>query len=216
MDKLRVFTNEEGRFGNPLGIVVDEEQKYSDGWRQLWAQASGMSEIVFIDKVAEGKISIYSPTRQIPFAGHAAVGTAYYFWEILKQQVDGFWSLGEKIEVWREKELFWVRVEIDRLPEWNLIHVENERELLGIDSQQKDQKHAFMWSWLDEKAGKVRARTLAPDWGIIEDEANGSGSMELAVQLERELIVYHGQGSVINTRPSVNGLVEVGGRVRGL
>jgi predicted PhzF superfamily epimerase YddE/YHI9 len=74
--------------------------------------------------------------------------------------------------------------------------------------------HTVAWAWIDEAKGLVRARTFAQDWGIPEDEANGSGSMQLAVNLRRKLTLRHGKGSIIHAQPSREvGHAEVGGLV---
>ena len=74
-------------------------------------------------------------------------------------------------------------------------------------------EHTFVWAWVDEEKGIVRARTFASDWCIPEDEANGSGSMKLATMLNREITIIHGKGSVIYARPTNNHFAEVGGYV---
>jgi predicted PhzF superfamily epimerase YddE/YHI9 len=59
----------------------------------------------------------------------------------------------------------------------------------------------------------IRARTFAADWGIPEDEANGSGAMRLASTLGKTLEIHHGKGSVIYARRANERFAEVGGRV---
>ena len=58
---LRVFANEEGKFGNPVGIIVDESQVFNKDKRQQMALNSGFSEIVFINDIKKRNISIFSP-----------------------------------------------------------------------------------------------------------------------------------------------------------
>ena len=74
-------------------------------------------------------------------------------------------------------------------------------------------KHTVVWSWMDISRGLVRARTFAPDWGIPEDQANGSGSMLLASKLDRKLEIHHGDGSIIFAKPIDKVSAEVGGLV---
>ena len=74
-------------------------------------------------------------------------------------------------------------------------------------------KHTMIWAWMSGEAGLVRARTFSSDWGIPEDEANGSGVMKLALELERYLEVRHGQGSEIFVRLVAKSRCMVGGRV---
>ena len=61
--------------------------------------------------------------------------------------------------------------------------------------------------------GLIRARTFAPDWGIPDDEANGSGAMKLAATLERSIEIIHGKGSVIYAKPWKADFADLGGRV---
>jgi len=66
MKVLNVFTNELGKFGNPVGIVVDEAQAFNKIKRHQLALNSGFSEIVFINNIQEKNISIFSPQGEIP------------------------------------------------------------------------------------------------------------------------------------------------------
>jgi hypothetical protein len=59
----------------------------------------------------------------------------------------------------------------------------------------------------------IPARTFAPDWGIAEEEASGSGAMRISSLLVKELEVHHGKGSVIYVKPLPNNFTAVGGRV---
>jgi len=69
------------------------------------------------------------------------------------------------------------------------------------------------WAWLDEEAGLVRSRAFARDDGIPEDEATGSAALILTAQLDREIEIRQGKGSILYARPMGNGYAEVGGRV---
>jgi len=46
MKILNIFTNEDGLYGNPVGIVVDDKRKIDDVERQTIAKESGYSEVV--------------------------------------------------------------------------------------------------------------------------------------------------------------------------
>ena len=73
-------------------------------------------------------------------------------------------------------------------------------------------KHTVVWAWQDQKSGIIRARTFAADWGIPEDQANGSGAMILAANFQRNLTIIHGEGSFIYAKPVDNNFAMVGGR----
>lgn len=65
---VRVFTDADGRFGNPLGIV--DAQAVGESDRQDVARQLGFSETVFVDRSSPGTASatIYTPATQLPFA----------------------------------------------------------------------------------------------------------------------------------------------------
>lgn len=97
MKILNVFTNEKGEFGNPVGIIVDTVSKLSKENRQQTAIDSGFSEIVFINNLETKNVSIFSPTSEIPFAGHAVVGTSYFFNNVLNILTTEIVSMGKKL-----------------------------------------------------------------------------------------------------------------------
>ena len=54
MEILRVFTNKNGDFGNPVGIIIDTDKKISTNERQQIAVKSGFSELVFVNDLTKG------------------------------------------------------------------------------------------------------------------------------------------------------------------
>lgn len=208
---LNVFTNEKGEFGNPVGIIVDTENKIDDKKRQQMAIDSEFSEIVFINNLETKDVSIFSPTRQIPFAGHALVGTSYFFNTVLNLPTTEIISMDKIIKSWQKNNLTFVEADLSILPNWNFKEYKTPEEIEQITIQESsDLKHTLVWSWIDKEKGIIRARTFASDWDITEDEANGSGAMKLASILNRNLIIHHGKGSVIHSTPnSVGGLVKL-------
>jgi trans-2,3-dihydro-3-hydroxyanthranilate isomerase len=75
---LDVFTNR--RFaGNPLAVVLDAE-RLDTGAMQAIAHEFNHPETVFIfppsDPAHRARIRIFTPRRELPFAGHPTVGTA--------------------------------------------------------------------------------------------------------------------------------------------
>ena len=59
----------------------------------------------------------------------------------------------------------------------------------------------------------MRARGFYPSHDIEEDEATGSAALALSVDLDREIEVRQGEGSVIHARPLGDGRAEIGGTV---
>lgn len=209
---LRVFVNKEGKFGNPVGIVLDEKQELSPTNRQSIATKVGFSETVFINDLNTGSVSIYNPTKEVKFAGHALTGTAYFINKILGKPISLLECKGGKIKTRHEGELTWIHASLEGTPPWHHEEFPNADavEELPISS---NKEHTVIWSWLDKNKGIIRARTFAPDWGIPEDEANGSGSMQLAAILGRPLEIRHGKGSIVYAKPTEKGSADVGGRV---
>ncbi len=71
----------------------------------------------------------------------------------------------------------------------------------------------YVWAWLDEAAGIVRARYFATDFLIAEDEATGAAAVVMGGLLGRPITIRQGVGSEILVRPQPNATVEIGGRV---
>jgi predicted PhzF superfamily epimerase YddE/YHI9 len=73
---LSVFTDEQGMFGNPLGVVADGAIVPEES-RQRLAYKLGFGETVFVDDAKSGRMRLYTPARELPFAGHAVLGAAW-------------------------------------------------------------------------------------------------------------------------------------------
>jgi trans-2,3-dihydro-3-hydroxyanthranilate isomerase len=75
---LDVFTNE-AFAGNPLAVVLDAEGLDTEGMQAI-AKEFNLSETVFVAPATEPRqradIRIFTPVRELPFAGHPTVGTA--------------------------------------------------------------------------------------------------------------------------------------------
>lgn len=78
-ETVDVFTAE--RFGgNPLAVVPDA-RGLSDAQMQALAAEFNYSESTFVlppdDPANDARVRIFTRTREVPFAGHPNVGTAY-------------------------------------------------------------------------------------------------------------------------------------------
>jgi predicted PhzF superfamily epimerase YddE/YHI9 len=207
--ELRVFCDGDGRFGNPLGVVLDGSAVPADD-RQAFARHLGYSETVLVDDAASGRIAIYTPEVEYPFAGHPTVGTAW----LLREEgfaVDALRPPAGEVPVRFDDELTWVAGRVEWCPVFDMVELANPAEIdkhPGIEAGD-----IYVWAWIDEDASLIRARCFAPDAGIVEDEATGSSVLRLAAELGGEIEVHQGQGSVIHARPLSDGMVEIGGRV---
>jgi predicted PhzF superfamily epimerase YddE/YHI9 len=207
---LRVFVNEEGEWGNPLGVFLDGAG-IPESERQGVAARLGFSETVFVEDRASGRMRIHTPEAELPFAGHPAVGTA---WLLARE--------GTPVEVLRPPAgEVGARIEpgaafVTARPEWSprfeYVGLEAPDEVRAL-SGPPGGANAYAWAWIDEAAGTIRARAFVPEAGIAEDEATGSAALALCARLERPIVVHQGHGSVIRAHPVAGGQVEVGGRV---
>ncbi len=212
---LRVFINDNGDYGNPVGIIVDLENKLTKEERQTLSTTIGFSESVFINQLDPVKVSIFNPQREVPFAGHAMVGAAWFIRKNYDLKSNFIDCLGGRIKTWQDDGLTWIQAKLSSMPPWQYEQLESPKEVENYPTNKaKSKEHAFVWSWLDKDKRIVRARTFAPDWGIPEDEANGSGSMKLSSDLKLGIKIIHGKGSVIYANPLNTEFVEVGGMVK--
>lgn len=211
---LRVFTNHEGKFGNPVGIVLDEAQSISPEKRQIIATNAGFSELVFINDLSNARISIFSPIKEVNFAGHALVGAAFFISATLGKPIASLICKAGSIQTWQENNLTWIQSSLTGTPPWHHEEFSNVSSLENLTPEQlKSKNHTVVWTWIDKNKSLIRARTFASDWGIPEDEANGSGSMQLSAIVRKSIEVHHGRGSVIFAKSSEKGFAAVGGRV---
>ncbi|MQA08572.1 MAG: PhzF family phenazine biosynthesis protein [Pseudonocardiaceae bacterium] len=213
VEVLRVFTDAEGRFGNPLG-VVDGASVSDPGHRQRIAARLNYSETIFFDDLDRGELRIFTPTVEIPFAGHPTVDAAWIMSRELGRTAELLRTPGGDVPTRTEGDDVWVRGPLAATPPWWHERLSSADEVAALQGPlSPDQDATQLWAWQDEKAGVVRARVFADRYAVAEDEACGSASMRLAAALGRRLIIQHGNGSVVHARPGPPGTAEVGGRV---
>ena len=206
---LRVFCGEHGDGGNPLAVFLDSGD-LEPGRRQAVAADLGLSETVFVDSAERGEIRIFTPTVELPFAGHPTVGSAW----LLAQERGPVQALrvpAGALPVRYDGALTHVGARREWAPpyEWSQLASPAAVEALGGPPAEHDLFGA--WAWLDERAGSVRARVFPVGIGIAEDQATGAAAVALCAQLERALDVHQGRGSLIHVRPGGE-LIELGGR----
>jgi predicted PhzF superfamily epimerase YddE/YHI9 len=209
---LRVFVNEDGEWGNPLGVFLDGSQ-VPEPERQRVAAELGFSETVYVDDRTAGRVRIFTPGLELPFAGHPTVGTAW----LLARTGDPVAALqtpAGEVGVRIEGE----QVHVAARPEWspalNYVELGTPSGVRGLSAPPRGSRAAYAWAWIDEAAGTIRARCFIEEAGIAEDEATGSAAIVLAARLERPVTIHQGRGSVLAVRPLGDGRVEVGGGVR--
>ena len=212
---VRVFTDANGNYGNPLGIA--DASKVAPDDRQALASQLGYSETVFVDIPASGSTTahtrIFTPTTELSFAGHPTVGLSWW----LKDRGLPIRTLQVPagiIAVGYEGDVTTVRARADWAPEFELHQLTSPEEVTSADPDDySDDVAHYIWAWIDEQRGHVRSRMFIADLGVAEDEATGSAAARITDILSRDLTITQGKGSVIHTWWSPEGWVKVGGRV---
>lgn len=208
---LSVFVNEEGEWGNPLAVFLDGA-RVPPSERQAVAATLGFSETVFVDDRAAGRIRIYTPRVELPFAGHPTVGAAW----LLAREGSPPRVLrppAGEVAVRFSGDATYVAAQPEWAPEFEYRQLESPAAVRALTAA-GESANAYAWAWIDAAAGTIRARSFVPDAGIAEDEATGSAAIGLCARLERPLTIHQGHGSVLLARPLADGRVEVGGKAR--
>ena len=208
---LRVFIGPDGRGGNPLGVFLDGAAIPPDR-RQAVALDLGFSETVFVDDPAEGAIRIFTPSRELPFAGHPAVGSGWLLRETgapattLRLLAGDVPFRHDTVRTWIGARPEWVHpILVEQLTTAGEVE-QYQRQVMGDPGR-------YVWAWINEHAGVLRSRYFATDVGILEDEATGAAAVVMGGLLGRPITIRQGVGSEILVRPQPDGTVEIGGRV---
>ncbi len=211
---LRVFTNEAGEHGNPLGVMLGTADFTNEDCQAIAAQL-GYSETVFVDDVAEARLRIFTPARELPLAGHPLVGTAWLLSELAGAPIDTLRPVrAAPVSTWQDSGRSWIRARVADAPPLDFVQLERASDVEAMELPPcPPYDHHEFWAWEDEAAGVIRARFFAPGFGIPEDEATGGAALVLVSRLGRPVTIRQGRGSVIHARPAAEGYADVGGRV---
>jgi trans-2,3-dihydro-3-hydroxyanthranilate isomerase len=207
---LRVFTrDDEG--GNHLGVINDCTGIDTEGMQAVAADL-GFSETTFVDW-QPGEVPfvrIFTPTMELPFAGHPLVGTAWVM-DVLGPAHVGALRCGiGEVGVRVEGDVVWIEVPLDQPVSYagdhDLPHragmppsvrawvVEMPKEYLVLEYLDAETVAVLHpdFAVLAEIFGtlafarhedRVRARFFAPEAGVPEDPATGSAAVALAAAL---------------------------------
>jgi predicted PhzF superfamily epimerase YddE/YHI9 len=207
---LRAFCGEDDAGGNALAVFLDGAEVPPEA-RQRVAAELGLSETVFVDDTAHGEVRIFTPTVELDFAGHPAVGTAWLLRErgfrvsALRVQA------GEAAVRYDGRDAF-VAGRPEWGPPWELEQLGSPAAVEALDGPPDGHDLVTAWAWLDQASGVVRARVFGLRIGIDEDEATGSAAVRLCSALGRPLDIRQGRASRILAQPLDGGWVEIGGR----
>ena len=212
---LRVFTDQDGNFGNPLGVVDASQAEPAE--RQRIAAQLGYSETIFIDVPKPGANSararIYTPATELPFAGHPTVGASWWLRDrgtpVRTLQVPA-----GLVQVTYEDDVTAVSARSEWAPEFAIYDLASTDELFAADPDDyPDDIQNYLWTWIDRERGAIRSRMFAANLGVPEDEATGAAAVRITDYLSRDLTILQGKGSVIDTQWSPEGWVRIAGRV---
>lgn len=212
---LRVFTDADGNFGNPLGIV--DAATAAPAERQRIATELGYSETVFIDLPDSGVTTaharIFTPATELPFAGHPTVGAAWW----LRDRGTPIRTLQVPagiVQIRYEDQQTGIVARAEWSPEFAIHDLASPAELMAADpADYADDSYHYLWAWIDPERGRIRSRMFANELGVPEDEATGSAAARMTEILSRDLEITQGKGSQIRTRWNPDGWVQVWGRV---
>jgi predicted PhzF superfamily epimerase YddE/YHI9 len=212
---LRVFTDQDGNFGNPLGVV--DASQAAPGERQRIAAELGYSETVFIDVPKSGANTaharIYTPTTELPFAGHPTVGASWW----LRDRGIPIHTLQVPagiVQVGYEDDLTAISARSEWAPEFAIYDLTSTDELFAAEPDDyPDDIQNYLWTWIDRDRSEIRSRMFAASLGVPEDEATGAAAVRITDYLSRDLTIVQGKGSVIQTQWSPEGWVRITGRV---
>jgi predicted PhzF superfamily epimerase YddE/YHI9 len=212
---LRVFTDKDGNFGNPLGVV--DAGQAEPGQRQRIATQLGYSETIFIDMPESGASTasarIYTPAIELPFAGHPTVGASWWLRD-RGTPVNTLRVPAGIVQVAYEGDVTAVSARSEWAPEFAIYDLESTEELFAADpAAYPDDVPNYLWTWIDRDGGAIRSRMFAANLGVPEDEATGAAAARITDYLSRDLTIVQGKGSIIETQWSPEGWVRIGGRV---
>ena len=207
---LKVFLGEGGAGGNPLGVFLQGSEVPEED-RQGVAADLGFSETVFVEDASQGRLRIFTPTVELPFAGHPLVGTA---WLLAREgfEVPALRSPAGEVPVRAEDGMTYITGRPEWAPQFEEIELGSVAEVEALAGPPEGHDLVGVWAWEDKESDRVRVRVFAPRFGIQEDEATGAHAVTLAYQLGRPITIRQGEGSLILAEPQTDGSVEIGGR----
>lgn len=192
--QLDVFADRPGA-GNPLGVVLDSAGLDDDAM-QAFAAWTNLSETIFLLPAtragADYRVRIFTPRRELPFAGHPSVGAAWAAIEAGMATAHGGTLVQEcgagllpvRIEAGDAGFAIHVRApRARRLPD-----VATHGPLLGevLDGMVREKQPVSLWDngprwWLVELEDAAAVRALQPNLPAIAALTQASDAVGLAV-----------------------------------
>src|ERR671920_1556327 len=170
---LRVFVGDGGAGGNPLGVFLDGGE-VPERDRQVVAAELGFSETVFVEDPGQGRLRIFTPKEELPFAGHPLVGTA---WLLTSEgfDVSALHPPAGEVPVRVEGVVTFISGRPEWAPQLEHIELSSSTEVEELAGPPDDHDLAGAWAWEeDEEVGYVRARVFPVRLSIKEGETTGA------------------------------------------
>lgn len=202
--QMDVFADRPGA-GNPLAVVLDADG-LDDATMQAIARWTRLPETTFVVPASSADASyglrIFSPRREVPFAGHPSVGTAHAVLDAgLAHPRDGLLvqagAVGDlPLRVDGEGNARTIAV---RAPRTRVVDVADAGDPRLLEALRGlplgDLPPALVdggrrW-WLAELRDEASLRTAVPDWTAIAALAEATGSMGLCVYARSDDPVYY-------------------------
>ncbi|MBB1472664.1 MULTISPECIES: PhzF family phenazine biosynthesis protein [unclassified Luteimonas] len=202
--QLDVFADRPGA-GNPLAVVLDADG-LDDADMQAIARWTRLPETTFVfpspSPTADYGLRIFSPRREVPFAGHPSVGTAHVLLDAgmvatrdgLLVQSGAAGELPLRVDGEGPRRTVAVRtprarvVEVADAGEARLQGALQDLPLGDLPPVQMDGGRRW---WLAELRDEAALRGAQPDWAAIATLAEATGSMGLCVFARSADPVYH-------------------------
>lgn len=202
--QLDVFADRPGA-GNPLAVVLDADG-LDDADMQAIARWTRLPETTFVfpspSPTADYGLRIFSPRREVPFAGHPSVGTAHVLLDAgMVATRDGLLvqsgAAGElPLRVDGEGPRRTVAVRTPRARVVDVAEPGDARLQAALQSLPLGPLPPVLMDggrrwWLAELRDEATLRAAEPDWAAIATLAEATGSMGLCVFARSADPVYH-------------------------
>lgn len=201
--QLDVFAHRPG-VGNPLAVVLDGED-LSDADMQAIARWTRLPETTFVlpatDSDSSYRLRMFSPAREVPFAGHPSVGTARAVLAAgLAQPRDGVLvqdGIAGKLPLKVSGEAENPSIAI-RTPRARLVETASARDsrfgsalaTLKLGELPPALMDGGRRWWLVEVADEAGLRAATPDWPAIAALAQATGSMGICAYARSQSADY--------------------------
>lgn len=240
---LRVFTRE-GDGGNHLGVVTDQSG-LDDVALQEIATELGFSETIYLEwsDPATPRVRIFTPSAELPFAGHPLVGMTWVLNVLGPGSVATIECAVGPVRAWMDGDVAWIETSLDQRVEvldeaagydpgppavavyevamplpYHVIELADSEAVRSVRVPEAGM--VSVYAWLDPST--IHTRFFAPGHGIVEDPATGSAAVAIAASLQAtgrtsgSVTLLQGEEIGFPSRIDMNwsdGSVSIGGRV---